>query len=331
MHIVWFRQYWCAYERRDGKSRRTSLGTKDRDEAERRFIDLQTALKRPATTVAQMIEEYLAERAQRLTSPETVAYAMRRLMPVFGRLRPDQIDAPLCRAYAAQRRRQQVGNGLIRRELGVLRAVLRWHGKGSTPATFEMPAPPPPKDVYLTREQYRALREAARTTPHLYLFVVLAYTTAGRKSAILELTWDRVDFERGLIQLNRTVLSPIEMAKSEAPHNNKRRALVPMTDSAREALIEAKAAALTDHVIEYGGAPVADIKKAFGRAVQRAGLPAVVSPHALRHTAAVHMAESGVPMAEIAQFLGHTSEAITFKVYARFSPTYLRKAAGALE
>jgi integrase len=160
---------------------------------------------------------------------------------------------------------------------------------------------------------------------------VLAYTTAGRKSAILELTWDRVDFERGLIQLNRTVLSPIDMAKSATPHNNKRRALVPMTDSAREALIEAKAAALTDHVIEYGGAPVADIKKAFGRAVQRAGLPAVVSPHALRHTAAVHMAESGVPMAEIVQFLGHTSEAITFKVYARFSPTYLRKAAGALE
>jgi integrase len=331
MHVVWFRGYWYAYERVDGTPRRTSLGTKDRDEAERRLADLQASLKRPATTVAQMIEDYLEERGRRLASPETVAFATRRLIPVFGHLRPDQIDAPLCRAYAAQRRRQGVGNGLIRRELGVLRAALRWHGKGATPATFEMPAPPPPKDVYLTREQYRALRDAARTTPHLHLFVVLAYTSAGRKSAILELTWDRVDFERGLIQLNRTVLSPIEMAKSEVPRNNKRRALVPMTETAREALLKAKAAALTDYVIEYAGEPVADIKKAFRRAVERAGLPAVVSPHALRHTAAVHMAESGVPMAEIAQFLGHTSEAITFKIYARFSPTYLRKAAGALE
>jgi hypothetical protein len=43
------------------------------------------------------------------------------------------------------------------------------------------------------------------------------------------------------------------------------------------------------------------------------------------------MAEAGVTMAEIAQFLGHSSEAVTFKVYARFSPTYLRKAAAVLD
>jgi integrase len=243
--------------------------------------------------------------------------------------RPDRrtIVPRLCRATAPPRGGERTDPPRARGP----EVALRWHGKGATPATFEMPAPPPPKDVYLTREQYRALREAARTTPHLHLFVVLAYTTAGRKSAILELTWDRVDFERGLIQLSRTVLSPIEMAKSEVPRNNKRRALVPMTETARKALLQAKAAALTDHVIEYAGDPVAEIKKAFRRAVERAGLPAVVSPHALRHTAAVHMAESGVPMAEIAQFLGHTSEAIMFKIYARFSPTYLRKAADALE
>jgi integrase len=98
----------------------------------------------------------------------------------------------------------------------------------------------------------------------------------------------------------------------------------------REALLETKAAPLTDHVIEYPGDPVAEIEKALRRAVERAGLLAVISPLGLRHTAAVHMAQS-VPMAEIAQFLGHTSEAITFKIYARFSPTYLRRAAGALE
>jgi hypothetical protein len=40
-------------------------------------------------------------------------------------------------------------------------------------------------------------------------------------------------------------------------------ALVPMTESAREALLEAKAAALTGHVIEYAGDPVAEIKKSL--------------------------------------------------------------------
>jgi len=43
------------------------------------------------------------------------------------------------------------------------------------------------------------------------------------------------------------------------------------------------------------------------------------------------MAESGVPMAEIAQYLGHSSESVTFRTYARFSPAYLKRAAAALE
>jgi hypothetical protein len=47
----------------------------------------------------------------------------------------------------------------------------------------------------------------------------------------------------------------------------------------------------------------------------------------LRHTAAVLMAENGVPMSEISQYLGHNSTETTERVYARYSPDYLRKAA----
>jgi integrase len=34
---------------------------------------------------------------------------------------------------------------------------------------------------------------------------------------------------------------------------------------------------------------------------------------------------------EIGQYLGHSSESVTYRVYARFSPTYQRKAASVLE
>jgi integrase len=57
----------------------------------------------------------------------------------------------------------------------------------------------------------------------------------------------------------------------------------------------------------------------------RAGVPDV-SPHVFRHSAAAHMTEAGVPMGEISQYLGHSNEAITARVYARFSPDHLRKA-----
>jgi hypothetical protein len=48
-------------------------------------------------------------------------------------------------------------------------------------------------------------------------------------------------------------------------------------------------------------------------------------------SAAVHMADAGVPMEEIAQCLGHSDVEVTRRIYARFSPDYLSGAAAALE
>jgi len=50
-----------------------------------------------------------------------------------------------------------------------------------------------------------------------------------------------------------------------------------------------------------------------------------------RQLAACHMAEAGVPMSEISQYLGHSDEKVTRSIYARFSDEHLRKAAAALE
>jgi integrase len=265
-----------------------------------------------------MHQDYLTDKAPRLASQETFLFAWKRLRPVFGHLRPDQITRALTRAYAAKEMRRGVGNASIRRDLGVLSAIVRYNDKQS-PAVIELPPAPPPKTHYLTREQYRALREAAQKIPHLHLFIWLAYRTGGRAGAILDLTWDRVDFTRGQIRLG------------DGASRVKGRATVPMGDDLAAVLHEAQKAALTDRVIEYGGKPVHSVKRAFKAAVERAQLPASTSPHVLRHSAAVHMAEAGVSMAEIGQFLGHTSSTVTFRVYARFSRDYLRRAAGALE
>jgi len=43
------------------------------------------------------------------------------------------------------------------------------------------------------------------------------------------------------------------------------------------------------------------------------------------------MAEAGITMDEIAQYLGHSDVRITASTYARYSPEHLRKAARALD
>lgn len=137
--------------------------------------------------------------------------------------------------------------------------------------------------------------------------------------AILDLTWDRVDFDHGTVDFR-------PMGRHQT---NKRRVIVPMNATARAALLEAKAGALTDYVIEYGEKPVASVKTAIRETARRAGVQC--SPHVFRHTAGVWMAQADVPMQKIAQYLGHTSERMTFSVYGRYSPSFMRDAGAALE
>lgn len=139
-------------------------------------------------------------------------------------------------------------------------------------------------------------------------------------AAILDLTWDRVDFAAGTIQLR----------DKEKAATNKGRATVPMNKTSRAALVEAHEGARSRYVIEWAGQKVGSVKKAMQGAGKRAGLPWVTA-HVFRHSAATWMAEDGVPMQEIAQYLGHSSSKVTERVYARFSPSYLRKAADSLE
>ena len=92
-----------------------------------------------------------------------------------------------------------MGDGTIHTELTFLRAALLWRSH-TTPAVIELPSKPPPMDRHLTRQQYEKLVAAAET-PHIKLFIILGLATAGRMTAILELSWDRVDFTQGTIRL----------------------------------------------------------------------------------------------------------------------------------
>lgn len=298
----------------DNGTKRASLRTKDRAEAERAFADFLKRWNAPGETIADIMGAYLLDKQSSCADHERLENAWKRLEPVFGTLLPRHITRAICRDYIQNR---AAGPGTVRRELSVLRAGLRWFDPQS-PAVFELPPPPPPRERHLSREEYERLVSAARQTPHVWLFTILALSTASRASALLELPWNRIDLERGIIRLGSGT-------------RLKGRATVPITERARQALTEAREVALTPFVIEYGGKRVGRIRKAFMRAVARAGLGTDVTPHVLRHTAAVWMAEGGTPMAEIAQYLGHSSPDVTYRVYARYSPSYLRGAAAALE
>lgn len=147
-------------------------------------------------------------------------------------------------------------------------------------------------------------------------FLATCLYTGARAGAVLELTWDRVDLQAGLIDLGRVA-------------GGKETAVVPVAASLLPILNEARAAATCGYVVEHAGECVASVKTGTRAAARRAALPGA-TPHILRHTAATWMAMAGVPMIEIARVLGHTDSRVTERVYAKYSPDYLRRAMDAL-
>lgn len=305
-----------------GKRHRHALGTADPGAARDLAPALFAELTRPkGRTVEDLWQAYSADKAGRAVIA-TMGHTFKALRRRFGAMDAGRIAIEDCRAHAAERRAAGIRDGTIHTELGHLRMVLSWaekHRLVERAPYIERPAKPAPKERHLTRDEARALIDAA-TAPHVRTFIVLALATGARSAALLELTWQRVDFAAGKIDLRNPAI--------RTPH--KGRAIVPMNRTLRAVLLEASRAALSDSVVEYAGGPVDSVKRGLATTAARAGLKGV-SPHVLRHTAAVHMAEAGVRMEEIAQYLGHADVAVTRTTYARFSPNHLRAAAEALE
>jgi integrase len=298
--------------------RRISTGTADPGHARVVAQEIWRKLHAPASErVSDLWNLYLADRRKDGRDVTRQESAWKRLEPVFGHRLGTDINKDDCREYATFRQRQGASLGTAKIELEYLRACLNLrYGRGNNHVWT--PPASAPRDRYLTREEVDRLLEHVGT-PHVRLFIILAITTGARMSALLELRWEQVDFKHRTINFNQV----------GREQTSKRRPEVPINARAHDALEQAARGALTDWVIEWDGKAVKSIKKAIRKAAERSSVSC--SPHVFRHTAGVWMAQADVPMQKIAQFLGHTSTRVTERTYARYSPSFMKDAAAALE
>lgn len=329
-----------------GRSKRVSTRTADLAAA-KAFLGQWLLMERDGAddastlTVAELWTAYDAKHVQKkVAAKETASYSWQNLKPHFGALRPSGITQDTVDSYVERRHVGKIGrpsgDSTIRRELGALLACLNWCaeprrriiGKGDVPA-LELPPAGQPRDRWLKQgEMQRLFDAAARLRRGVRLsrverFLWLALETAARKEAIFQLTWDRVDFETGVIHYNvpgRTV-------------TKKRRASVPISKALRPVLERAFNERIGDHVLDneadvWATVQLVAIEAGFGGQrpkVLRSEKPKAtgVSPHVLRHTAATHMARRGVPLWIIAGILGNTIQQVQ-KTYAHHCPDGLR-------
>jgi integrase len=324
------------------------MGSKDEAEARIRFAQwllLEGQSSRSEGPVDYDVAALWAAYKERHVDQETEApkaldYAWRHLAAHFGPLSLTAIDQSVVDSYTAKRAAGRIGHpsgkSTVRRELTVLRSCLNWCAKPerkiilpSQLPLFNLPPAGQPRDRWLKTEEIERLLAAATTgtgrASRGERFLRLALETAARKTALFELTWDRVDFETGMIHL----------AVPGRRRTKKRRANVPISKTLLPHLLKWHAERINDLVLDNS----ADVWAAVQSIARRAGFGEPdtnrkrgampkrtgISPHVMRHTAATQMARRGVPLYDIAGVLGN-SLAMVQSTYAHHCPDRLRDA-----
>jgi integrase len=304
--VIWFVQ---------GRRKRKSTGTKSRAEADKfliRYIDSQQR-RQTTRVIGDILADYQEEHAPLASDPVRIGHCILRLIPFFGEMGIEELNATQCKEYASER---EAKAGTIRRELQTLRAALnhdKRSGRLESVPYIWMPAAAQAKDRWLTRkEAARLLRASRNITYYLPWFILISLYSGQRKMAVLNLTWDRVDLERGKInwQYGR--------------ETKKRRIVQPMPDELWMFLRLLARHGTKGHVINDFGRGLGDIRKGFQEATKEAGLK-FVTPHTLKHTAITWMLQNGTDLWAVAGFTG-TSVKTLESTYGHHSPDHLESA-----
>ena len=298
--------------------------------------------------VADVLSVYVDDCGEKPASQQRFRGRITRLNEFWGGMSLAQVTGSSCRAYAKHRSNA----GGARRDLEDLRAAINHHSKEGLhrgAVRVVLPEKGPPRDRWLTRSEAARLLWACwktrevqtarsgvrkgskvKTTRyplrHIARFVLIGLYTGTRPGAVMTASFvsgsgkSFVDLENGIFY--RLAKGARASNKRQPPVPLPPRLIVHMRRWVRLGLVK-------DHFVEWNGKPVQSIKVGFKRAVSLAGLEGKVTPHTLRHTAATWLLQAGVPVWEVAGYLGMSPDVVV-KTYGHHHPGHMQGAAAAI-
>lgn len=193
----------------------------------------------------------------------------------------------------------------INRNMEALKRIFRWgvrHGYIQTnPMQAWTPGKEPRRQVRLTVDDLKKIHRHA--APHLQWIIEVEWNLGTRPGAseLLSLRWDNVDFDKRCVWVYAT--------------KTKEWRSIPVSDDFMRKLLERKAVARTEYVIEYKGRPIRKVRRAFQTAARKAGITYPVRLYDIRHLFASVMLAGGADLAAVSKLLGHASTKMTADVY----------------
>ena len=226
--------------------------------------------------------------------------SIRHLTDFFGGKYLNEITPYLIEEYK-QNRLEFIKPATVNRELACLKYLfnlaINWELATTNPVTkikFFKEELLPLK--ILSGEEVNQLISAC--LPHLKPIVIMALHTGMRRGEILNLKWESIDFDTGLILV--------------ANSKNSENRYIPISSYLAQVLSNLRKVSSYVFVNPNTKRPYSEIRQAFHSAVKTAGL-ARMRFHDLRHNFASQMVMSGVDIVTVKEILGHRSIKMTMR------------------
>lgn len=337
----------------DGKRRRKDIYGKTKQDVQKRLRNAQTAndagkLPTPnKTTVAEYLKFWIenVSRAIESTKGRYQADITKHINPVIGKTRLQQltglhIDSVISTAS---------GKGLSLRSqqhiFSVLNKTLNDAVKrdliGFNPcAKSDKPRPKKKKHTVWTADQSQAFLRHVAGHRWFALFT-LAMFTGMRQGEALALFWSDIDWKKSEISIARTLTDNKGRAvvgddtKTEAGNRS-----IVVPPYVMDALDKHRGRMMMDGhptsgdtlvFVNHAGNIINRnnlVSRTFKPLCKAAGVPVLVW-HEMRHTTATLLLESGIPVNNVSELLGHASSVVTSTIYAHATKTGMARVTAA--
>ena len=195
-----------------------------------------------------------------------------------------------------------------------------------------------PVKAFTLEEQARFF-EVAKSYSYYEAFI-FAVDTGVREGELLALTWDDIDFEKGYVQINKTlvfvkdrenkagstyILKVQDSTKTKAGIRK-----IPLTKRCLRMLRELKLRNIAKSQLVFpskNGTFInpRNLLRCFDTICSKAGLEGF-NCHTLRHTFATRCFEKGIPVKIVSRWLGHKKVQHTLDIYTHVMPDEEKKA-----
>lgn len=183
--------------------------------------------------------------------------------------------------------------------------------------------------TFYTAEQVEKLLSVITDDSLFYLLVKITATYGLRRSEVLGLRWNSINFERDTLQIAHTVVSVNKTVCKDKTKNASSFRTFPLVEEIKQLLIEEKARQALNRK-EFGkeyinspyifvwdnGKPYATnyVSQHFRRILKQNNLPPIRF-HDLRHSCASILLSRGFTLKDVQEWLGHSDITLTANIY----------------